>query len=204
VLLELLIGLAGIATYAILPSRLKRIFWFNLIILVPTGGFIIWRQLASGYTWPQLGIRTDGWLTGVMPVALFVANAACVMAAIAVAHNRFRWTRNMSISAALYPLWGCAQQFLILSFINVRLQALHWSEFPVAVVTALAFMALHVPDRWLMPATFILGFVFSLLFQLEPNLIALGFAHGWLGLLYYYWVMNKDPLAEKFGKKSGG
>lgn len=201
---DLLIGLGGIAAYAALPSRWKKIFWFNLAILLPTGTFIVWRQLTSGYSWPQLGVRTDGWLIGVEPVAFFIGFAVCIMAIIAVMHNRLRWTKNMTISALLYPLWGCAQQFLILSFINVRLLDLHWPGALVAFITALAFMALHWGDKWLMPATFVLGLVFSGIFQLEPNLIALGFAHGWLGLLYYYWVMNKDPLAEKFGKKAEG
>lgn len=194
---ELILGLGALAVYAFLPSKLKRSLGVNIAILAPLAVLIIWSQLTSGYTWPQMGIRTDGWTTGALPVALFAANAAMLLVGIAVAKKRFTLNRNMLFAALVYPLWGIAQQFLILSFINVRLMDLHWPGVLIALVSAVAYMLLHYPDRWLMPATVVLGFAFSLLFQLEPNLIALGITHAWLGILYYYWIMGKDPIAEK-------
>lgn len=197
----LLLAFGGLTVYALLPSRWKKIFWVNLAILLPTASIILWSQLSSGYTWQQLGIRTDNLGASLALMSWFVAVAAVIMALVAMAKNRFTWTWNMTVSVILYPLWGYAQQFLILSFINVRLMELHWPVVVIALLTGFAFMLLHVPDKWLMPATFGLGFYFSLLFQEQPNILTLGIAHGWLGVLYYYWVIGKDPLAEKFGRK---
>lgn len=194
---ELILGLGTLAVYAFLPSKLKRSLGVNIAILVPLATLVIWSQLTSGYTWPQMGIRTDGWLIGALPVAVFAADATAILAAVAVAKNRFTLNRNMLFAAIVYPIWGIAQQFLILSFINVRFVELQWPVVVIALISAVAYMLLHYPDRWLMPATLVLGFVFSLLFQLEPNLIALGITHAWLGILYYYWIMGRDPIAEK-------
>jgi uncharacterized protein len=199
--IQLGIVFVGLFVYAILPSKWKKIFWVNLIILVPVTGLIIYSQISSGFTLHQLGIRTDNWFAGAGMAALFTGIAAAIMLISAIIRGTLKWNWNMTISVPLYPLWGCLQQFLILSFINVRLMELGIAPIGTAVVTALAFMLLHVPDRWLMPATFVLGFSFSLMFQYEPNLLTFGISHGWLGILYYYWVINKDPIAEKFGKK---
>jgi membrane protease YdiL (CAAX protease family) len=70
---------------------------------------------------------------------------------------------------------------------------------PRAVLVALAalgFAAVHVPDRPLCGATFVLGLVCCTLFLRCRNLWPLGALHGWLGACFYLWVLARDPWAE--------
>jgi hypothetical protein len=199
---ELILVFGVLLIYAFLPSKLKKIFWVNLAILVPACVWIIYSQINSGYSLQQLGIRTDNWFAGLSNYLGLFLGLGWLMLIIGLFRKQLKWNWHMTISLFLYPLWGCAQQFLILSYINVRLMEFSWPAPLTAVITGLAFMSLHVPDKWLMPATLVLGCCFSLLFQQEPNLLWLGITHGWLGILYYYWVIGKDPIAEKFKKQS--
>ncbi|MFA6588112.1 MAG: hypothetical protein WCT08_03515 [Patescibacteria group bacterium] len=199
-MLELVLVFCALAVYALLPSKLKKIFWVNLAILLPAGIWIIHSQATAGYSLIQIGIRTDNWSANWLGILIFSLTLAFIMFIIGAIREKLKWNKNMTISLFLYPLWGCAQQFLILSYINIRLVGFGLPPMIIALITGLAFMSLHVPDKWLMPATLLLGFCFSLFFQQEPNLLLLGISHGWLGILYYYWVIGKDPIAEKFSK----
>lgn len=195
---ELSIVFIGLVAYAFLPSKWKELIVVKVGILVLVMGWLGYSQLSSGYTWPKLGIRTDDWWAGVRPVVQLMIIGVFLMYLYATIRTptTLKWNRHMTSCVFLYPLLGFAQQFLILGFLNVKMAALGWSPIPIAFVTAIGFMLLHVPNRWLMPATVVLGFIFSLLYQNNPNLIAFGIAHGWLGLLYYFWVMDEDPIQK--------
>jgi Zn-dependent protease len=196
--IELIVVFVGLLVYACLPSALKEKIVVKVGILVLVVGWFGYSQVASGLSWPQLGIRTDDWFAGIRPVILLMVVGVIIMLLFAALRTprTLKWNSHMTISALLYPLFGFAQQFLILGYLNMKMTSLGWSPIPIAIVTAIAFMLLHVPNRWLMPATVVLGFIFSLLYQHEPNLIAFGIAHGWLGLLYYFWVMDEDPIQK--------
>ncbi len=200
--LELGFVLGGLLLYVAIPSKWKEIFWVNLIILLPVMGWMLYSQITSGYTHNQLGLRTDDWLAGFSLTFSFFVVAIGSMAMYGGNNDQLVWNRNMTISVFLYPVWGAAQQFLFNSYLTVRLVDLGVPPLVVALIVGIAFMLIHYPNRWLMPATFVLGFVGSLFFQHEPNIWLLGFLHGWLGIPYYYWVMGRDPIAEKFAKKT--
>jgi hypothetical protein len=51
-----------------------------------------------------------------------------------------------------------------------------------------------------MLATFGLGLVYIPLYLRYRNLWPLGFYHGWLGTLFYLWVLGRDPWVETFGR----
>jgi uncharacterized protein len=62
------------------------------------------------------------------------------------------------------------------------------------------FGFMHYPDRWLMAGTFVLALLYCLIYLRERNLFALGLFHGWLGAVFYYTVVGRDPFMEIFGK----
>ena len=142
---------------------------------------------------------------GLRPSALagvaLLATAGGALAAWAAVRGTLLFDGHMLPLLVLYPLWGLVQQFLVLS---IRLQTLE-AELAVrcrpclVLVGALAFGAVHLPDVPLAVATLLLGAVLSAIFLRWRCLWPLGVAHGWLGVAFYRWVLQRDPWAELFG-----
>ena len=102
----------------------------------------------------------------------------------------------------VYPIWGTIQQFLCVGLVAGNLQDMNkplktkW----IVLVAAVLFSVLHYPNPWLMMGTFILALLYTIVYLRERNLYALGLFHGWLGALFYYTVVGRDPFMEVFGQ----
>jgi hypothetical protein len=57
----------------------------------------------------------------------------------------------------------------------------------------------HLPDFRLATATFVLGLALTPIYLKWRNLWPLGIYHGLLGVLFYFWVLERDPWIEVFG-----
>ncbi|TYA75002.1 CPBP family intramembrane glutamic endopeptidase [Seonamhaeicola marinus] len=100
-----------------------------------------------------------------------------------------------------YPIWGTVQQFLTISLIagNLRdLRSKKLSKVVIVCITAVLFSVVHYPSVWLMIGTFVLALFYGILYLKEKNVFAMGLFHGWLGAVFYYTVVNKDPFQEIF------
>lgn len=190
ILLDFIVPVGIILIYAlVLPSDWKGRMSVKVPTLLGAGAFIAWRQ--SAYSWERLGFRED-WTTGLIPVILLTILGFIVLTAIGKHKGYLVWTRNTTFAFVFYPLLGFLQQFLMLSFINVRLQDLGLHPLAIAAITSVAFMSLHLWDRTFMVATATMGFCFSLLFQYESNLIPFSFSHGWMATFFYYFVKGEN------------
>jgi membrane protease YdiL (CAAX protease family) len=81
----------------------------------------------------------------------------------------------------LYAAWALVQQFLVQSFIFVRLKSVYGGRRAI-IFTALLFSLAHIPNPVLIPATLVAGLVFSWAFRRYRNIYTLGFVHALLGL----------------------
>lgn len=102
-----------------------------------------------------------------------------------------------------YPIWGVIQQFLVIGLMAGNLQDLpnqNLSKPMIIILTALLFGLVHYPYYWLMAGTFVLALFYGFIYLKERNVYVLGLFHGWLGGLFFYTVVNRDPFAEVFGK----
>ncbi|HEX8773790.1 MAG TPA: CPBP family intramembrane glutamic endopeptidase [Pyrinomonadaceae bacterium] len=81
------------------------------------------------------------------------------------------------------PVWGLMQQYVMQGFINRRAQIIMGQGWPSALLVALIFGLLHLPNLWLTVATFIGGLILARVYQRVPNLPALALAHGLVSLL---------------------
>jgi membrane protease YdiL (CAAX protease family) len=132
----------------------------------------------------------------------------CVMALVAFlligcTQNTINVTWHIVPILLLYPLWGIVQQFLVIAMVGGNLKAINPGKAQTIVniiVTAALFGAIHYPYHWLMAGTFILAIVYGIIYYRSPNLIVLGLFHGWLGALFFYTVVNRDPYLEIFGR----
>ena len=114
------------------------------------------------------------------------------------------WT--LLVLAVTYPLWGLAQQLLVQGLVVgnlAKLPRLAQRPWIAACVGGLLFGAVHWPFPELMVATTLMGTVFGLIYLRYRNLWPLGLAHGWLGALFFLWVMDKDPVALTLAGMAG-
>ena len=92
----------------------------------------------------------------------------------------------------LYPIWGVAQQFLVVGLVAGNLQDMkgaQLSRFWIIIITSLLFASVHYPSLMLILATFLLALVYTFIYLQKRQLWALGIFHGWLGGVYYYTLL---------------
>ena len=117
-------------------------------------------------------------------------------------HDTLRFPWQTTLLFLLYPAWGLIQQFLVLAVVVGNLEllpALDRRPAMLVLIGAVLFAAVHAYNGWLVVATFFLELLIVPLYLTYRNLWPLGVLHGWLGGLFYLWVMGRDMWAENFG-----
>jgi membrane protease YdiL (CAAX protease family) len=101
----------------------------------------------------------------------------------------------------LYPLWGIVQQFLVIGLVAGNLHDLKISlnKYLIILITAILFGLLHYPHWWLVLGTFVLALLYGFIYLKSRNVYVMGIFHGWLGGLFFYTVVGRDPFGEVFG-----
>jgi len=148
------------------------------------------------------GFRTDNFksvLKRVMPFGILAL-------LLSVGIGYFRGTLNIHWHIIpillIYPIWGTIQQFLIMALVTGNLQDLPnrpVSKGIIVFTSAVLFGGIHYPHYWLILGTTLLALLYSSLYLKERNLYALGLFHGWLGAIFYYTILERDPFLEMFG-----
>ena len=148
------------------------------------------------------GFRADNLRRAMRVPTAFFLLAGAALAAVGAVQGTLRWHTPMLALFLLYPLWGWIQQLLVQAMFvrnaEREVPALRppWRIVPLA---ALLFGVVHFPDVKLMGATFLMGLAFTPMYLRWRNLWPLGLYHGWLGVLAYYWLLDRDPWTELFG-----
>jgi membrane protease YdiL (CAAX protease family) len=108
--------------------------------------------------------------------------------------NFARWSGGQSILGIplLSLFWGPLQQYALQGFINRRTQIILGRGWTSILVVALIFSLLHLPNFWLMLATFAGGLLWAYVYQRAPNIIALGISHG---LMTWVLISSVPPAA---------
>jgi uncharacterized protein len=136
----------------------------------------------------------------VIPFAL-VSIIACIVIGVWLETIKITW--HIFPILLLYPLWGIVQQFLCVALVAGNMNDLrsnHFGKLTIVLVTALLFGGLHYPYYWLIAGTFVLALFYALVYLKVRNLFVLGIFHGWLGAIFFYTVVGRDPFEEVFSK----
>lgn len=117
-------------------------------------------------------------------------------AGVALARGRPLRVEWLGVSLVAYPLWGLVQQWLVQALFVDNVRALTGARLPwLLVLGAAGFGAVHLAHPLLAVATAAMGAAYVALFQRWPNLWPLAACHGWLGSLFYPWVLDLNPTA---------
>ncbi|WP_462251062.1 CPBP family glutamic-type intramembrane protease [Ekhidna sp.] len=174
---------------------------FFIILMFGFWGFYVFKRLRDDpnilKTW---GFRIDNFskvLHMVLPYGL-IATALCFLIGFIQGTINMHW--HIVPIILVYPLFGILQQFLLMSLVAGNIQAMNRiNTRTIILLTSVLFGLLHYPYTWLIIGTFLLSLFYTYIFLKERNLYVLGIFHGWLGAIFYYTVVNKDPFLEVFG-----
>lgn len=215
-----------------MPSAISnkiRIFEISAVILTAVGKFIFmdwlnWRfpfMAAAIIFWisyiiyrgrkqPGIlkywGFRMDNLLSVTKKIFPLGIVALVTFIVIGLYQNTLHVSWHIIPILMLYPIWGVIQQFLLIGLTVGNLQDFTDRKPNKAIIilfAALLFGVIHYPFVWLMIATFFLAAVYGWVYWKERNLYVLGLFHGWLGGIFYYTVLGRDPFVEVFGKLPG-
>lgn len=163
-------------------------------------GYAFWRGRDPAAR-AQWGTRRQGFAACLRATAPLYLIGLLVCLAIGGYRDTLAVDGHLLLTLLLYPLWGTAQQFLVLSLFANNLDRLAMPRPAVVAIAGVCFACVHVTRPALLPATLVLGVWCTLLFFRHRNLWPLGLAHGLLGALYYRWVLGDDVVAALFTQR---
>lgn len=149
------------------------------------------------------GFRTDNFMLVVRKILPVGALSILVFFAIGFYQHTINITWHLIPILILYPIWGTIQQFLLIALIvgNMKdLEGIHLNKWAIVLVSAILFSVVHYPFTRLIIGTFVLALFYGVIYLSKKNIYALGLFHGWLGGIYYYTVVGRDPFLEMFHK----
>ncbi|HEX6810511.1 MAG TPA: CPBP family glutamic-type intramembrane protease [Planctomycetota bacterium] len=158
-------------------------------------GYVLWRARTPGVL-AGWGLQRAGLRACSRAASLAFVTGAIACAAIGVARHTFVLDWHLLPLLLVYPLWGLVQQLLVLGIVVGNLERFGMGRFPLALTAGLGFAVVHAPDWPLCGATLVLGVACCTLFLRHRCLWPLGVLHGWLGAVFYRWVLARDPWAE--------
>ena len=183
--------------------------WLNLKLFFIVIAILSW----AGYLWrlkvknPEIlhewGFRMDNFREVLKMVLPFGIGAVLIFFIIGSIQNTLNLTWHIIPILVIYPVWGVIQQFLIIGLVEGNLLDQNDISIPKSVVvifTAILFGLLHYPYWWLVLGTFILALFYGFIYIRSRNLYVLGLFHGWLGGIFFYTVVGRDPWVEIFSK----
>jgi membrane protease YdiL (CAAX protease family) len=200
---EILAVLITAAGKFIFMDFLQWKFPFIVLSIVGWSGYVFYRSKIESGILAHWGFRTDNFkkvLRMVLPFGI-AAVAAFFITGYFLGTLNINW--HIIPILLLYPIWGVIQQFLVIGLMAGNLQDLEKQKMSKPVIiflTALLFGLVHYPYYWLMLGTFALALFYGFIYLKERNVYVMGLFHGWLGGLFFYTVVNRDPFAEVFGK----
>jgi hypothetical protein len=195
-----LFEISGAITTGLLKFVLFDIFGQKLIFIVLAisfwSGYIIYRAKRDKSIFAYWGFSRKNIRPAFIQTSLFALVSFAFIVIYGAVKSTLHYNPHITLSLVTYPFWGLIQQFLTMSLIAGNLSSLSnikISKSIIIIITSVVFCLVHYPSPLLMGGTFILAVFYTIVFLKYKNLYPLGLYHGWIGTLFYYFVLNKDP-----------
>jgi membrane protease YdiL (CAAX protease family) len=179
----------------------------RLLMLIPVTtavAFMLLSHRARGESAREVGWRLDNFGEAarlLLPPMLVVSALLVGLGWYAGTLDFGRWEGGQSIMGVpgLSLVWGPLQQYALQGFINRRAQVALGRGFLSVSLVGLLFALFHLPNPWLMFATFAGGLLWAWVYQRAPNLLAVGLSHSLMT-----WVMiSSVPTAALHNLRVG-
>jgi uncharacterized protein len=194
--------LTGAGKFIFMDWLQWKLPFIAIAILAWSGYVFIQHQQAPGIL-RYWGFRTDNFRQVLKMVLPFGIISIILFLLIGFYFDTISITWHIIPILILYPIWGVVQQFLVIGIVAGNLKDISRPRFPnmlIIPVTAMLFGGLHYPYYWLMLGTLVLALFYGHVYLKNKNVYLMGIFHGWLGALFFYTVVGRDPFTEIFGK----
>lgn len=198
------VALTGVGHLAFRAINASKVY-IPLAVL-SWGGYIYYRARTDRRFLSKVGFSSKNLGKGFRDATFAALGATALLAGLAERNQSLILHRDLIPLLLLYPAWGLVQQFLVQGLVSRNLtKAEGWFSSPYVVtpISAALFGSVHLPNWKLTAGTFALGLAFTPIYLKHGNLWPLGLYHGWLGALFYFWVLERNPWKETVGKNSG-
>jgi uncharacterized protein len=195
----LLTGVGKIVFMDVLQWRLI----FILIAITGWTSYVVYRHSTVNGILRYWGFRFDNFRDVAWRILPFGMVAVVSFFLIGYRLDTLNVTWHIIPILILYPVWGVIQQFLVIGLVAGNLQDLRSIRLHRSIIilsTASLFGLVHYPYWWLVTGTFVLALLYGSIYLKARNVYVMGLFHGWLGALFFYTVVGRDPFAEVFGK----
>lgn len=194
--------LTGIGKFVFMDWLAVKLPFISIAIIAWFVYVLIRRRQVPGIL-EYWGFRKDNFMEVIRAVLPFGVIAVALFFIVGFHLNTINLSWNILPMLIVYPIWGTIQQFLVIGLVAGNVKDSKKNDFPDAVIiflTALLFGLLHYPFYWLMAGTFVLALFYGYVYLRKRNVYVMGIFHGWLGGLFFYTVVGRDPFEEVFGK----
>jgi hypothetical protein len=166
--------------WAILPfSRNPFILALPILIALAT---IVYSHRKRGESLKNIGYRFDNfvecWRILLVPMLFFFIGLTALGWYLGSLRLDDFFTESFYRKYVWLFVWGLIQQHALQAFFNRRAQDIWGTGFSSVFITASIFALLHLPNFWLMTATFCGGLMWATVYQRVPNLLVLAISHG--------------------------
>ena len=196
------VALTGLGKFIVM-DHLELKFEYVTVTVLGWAAYIIHRHRTVPGILRHWGFRTDNFREVAKVVLPFAGTSIALFFLVGVLQGTINATWHILPLFITYPIWGTIQQFLIIGLVAGNLNAMDRrgsNKVLILVATALLFAGVHYPDRWLILGTFILALFYGWIYLRMRNVYVMGIMHGWLGALFYYTVVDRDPFIGVFGR----
>jgi hypothetical protein len=165
-------------------------------------GFLTFRALHDPRWLGAWGLRKDDLGAAARLPGFLCVFASAAFASYAAWRGHLRFPPHALFCLLLYPLWGIIQQVLVLGVVVGNLEqlaAFRRRRWLLVALGSIVFGAVHLPALVLTLGTTLLACIYVPHFLRYRHVWPLGVAHGWIGTLFYLWVLERDPWLELFG-----
>ncbi|MFT3935924.1 MAG: CPBP family intramembrane metalloprotease [Chitinophagaceae bacterium] len=166
-------------------------------------GYVLYRSKKNVGIKKYWGFRTDNFKKVMLMLLPFGLISIVAFIGIGFYQKTINITWHIIPVLILYPIWGIIQQYLLIALTAGNLRDLKNKPFnkgTIIFLSATLFGLIHYPFAWLIIGTFILALLYGTVYLKEKNIYVLGIFHGWLGGLFFYTVVDRDPFIETFGR----